>query len=126
MTADPVTTDSVVTMANAKGRPYKQDDCDLSEQQKLASQVPNPLPAPPSLAMGVLGLAAAVGGAPADTAQPLPFKSVSERRVSVPLMLYRRPLPESCTAFASKEGKQIFMEALKTGTVFLFSKSFYF
>ncbi|KAK7108679.1 hypothetical protein V1264_016367 [Littorina saxatilis] len=40
------------------------------------------------------------------------FKSVTVNRVSVPMVLYRRPLPQSCIAFASDEGKEIFKEAL--------------
>ena len=44
---------------------------------------------------------------PVDTA---PLQSPSK-----PKTLYRRPLPESCIAFASEEGKTIFREALATG-----------
>lgn len=44
-----------------------------------------------------------------------PYKSVTEHRVSISKTLYRRPLPEACIAFASEEGKNIFMEALMSG-----------
>lgn len=50
-----------------------------------------------------------------EAEEPNPYKSVTEHRVSLPKALYRRPLPENCSAFASEEGKKIFMEALLSG-----------
>ena len=111
VTAGQVRTGSPFTLASTQ-RMERQ-----SEQKKPDSKVWSPIQSRPHGLVVDSSEAVVRGGSPLDTVKHRTCETVTSQKASVPLVLYRRPLPESCIAFASDEGKKIFMEALTTGTV---------
>ena len=108
-----VTTESPFSLACAKMKEQQNRD-EASEQKEVGSPVQSSSQVH-ACHHGRSSTAAVTG----VTGKHSVCKAVAKRKDSVPLVLYRRPLPESCIAFASEEGKKIFVEALISGT-FLF------